>query len=90
MTQRSLQTILLAAALLSLAAAMVLAIDLYAGIAGKGFALVRGAPVSASDGFRYHLLLTGESTSVLLMLFCAGLMFKLRRQLGKQGRSSRG
>ena len=73
--------ILLCAVLLSLGAAIYIGFDLCVGLFGSGFALVRGEPITSADGFRYHMVVFGESLGVLLMLGCAGLMLKISRQL---------
>ena len=71
------KSIVLCAALLALGAAIYIGFDLYAGMFGNGFALVRGEPITSADGFRYHMAMFGESLGVLLMLGCAGLMLKI-------------
>ncbi len=80
-TPRFIRIILLCAGLLSLSAAIYIGSDLYAGLTGSGFALVRGEPVTSADGFRYKLIMVGESIGVLSMLGCALLMFKINQQL---------
>ena len=71
------KSIVLCTALLALGAAIYIGFDLYAGMFGNGFALVRGEPITSADGFRYHMAMFGESLGVLLMLGCAGLMLKI-------------
>ncbi len=83
MLPKYLKPLLLLTALLSLAAAIYIGSDLYAGLTRGVFTLVRGQPVTSADGFRYKLALIGESMGVLLMLGCAGLMLKIRQQVGK-------
>lgn len=83
MSPKHLNIVLLCVALLSVGAAIYIGADLYSGLTGNGFTLVRGDPITSADGFRYKLALFGESVSVLLMLGCAGLMLKIRQQLCK-------
>ena len=83
MPPKLLQTLLIWVALLALGAAVYIGSDLYAGLTGSGFTLVRGEPVTPSDGLRYKLAILGESIAVLLMLGCSGLMLKIRQQLWK-------
>ena len=79
--EKVVKSIVLCAALLALGAAIYIGFDLCAGLFGSGFALVRGEPITSADGFRYHMVVFGESLGVLLMLGCAGLMLKISRQL---------
>ena len=83
--EKVVKSIVLCAALLALGAAIYIGLDLYAGLFGSGFALVRGEPITSADGFRYHMVTFGESLGVLLMLGCAGLMLKISQRFKDKG-----
>ena len=83
--EKVVKSIVLCAALLALGAAIYIGLDLYAGLFGSGFALVRGEPITAADGFRYHMVTFGESLGVLLMLGCAGLMLMISQRFKDKG-----
>jgi len=63
----NIRLIVLAGALLSACGAAWLGMDLYSGLENGIFHLVRTRPVSAADGFRYWLLVVGESLAVLTL-----------------------
>lgn len=75
--QQILRAVIQGAASLSLAAAIYIGIDLYRGLVEGSFSLLRGAPVTHEDGFRFTLIAFGEGLAVVSMLGCAALMVKV-------------
>lgn len=64
----NIRVIVFAGAALALGGAIWLGIDLYSGLVHGIFHLVRANPVTTADGFRYGLLVCGESFSILVLL----------------------
>ncbi|CAG0977119.1 hypothetical protein RHDC4_01652 [Rhodocyclaceae bacterium] len=63
----AIRLVLIAGALLAAGGAAWIGMDLFSGLGDGGFGLVRGEPVTREDGFRYWLLVGGESLAVLVL-----------------------
>lgn len=76
LSPRTISLLLAAACAVTLAGAAVLVWDLYSGLSGGTFQLVR-YPVSRESGGRYALIAVMETLAILICLGCAALEIRL-------------